>query len=325
MITIKARVQKIITDKLLHEKEYKKYGEEESIGGILYTLLDDPTPLNFDTSNLPFAKPLYTNISCYPVPGEIVDVLLSTSQNHNENPNGEKYYLPPLKLFRSPTSNALPNALDEENNFFKGEYFPDPININPLIPYEGDIMIEGRFGQSIRFGSTIDNTKVSNPNSWSNEGNIGNPITIIRNGQNLNPQIKNGEHTVEDANNDHSSIYLCSNQQLSTFQPASLYDESYGQDIFTETPQNEPNISDNTMDSDIKEDIVLNSADNLPAEELQVINNPIPIKETEYASNDIAETEEQALGPETPISSNELPSNYNIPDNINQGSLNNEF
>ena len=113
MITIKARVQKIITDKLLHEKEYKKYGEEESIGGILYTLLDDPTPLNFDTSNLPFAKPLYTNISCYPVPGEIVDVLLSTSQNHNENPNGEKYYLPPLKLFRSPTSNALPNALDE--------------------------------------------------------------------------------------------------------------------------------------------------------------------------------------------------------------------
>ena len=37
MITRKARVQKVITDKILHESEYKKYGEEESIGGIIYT------------------------------------------------------------------------------------------------------------------------------------------------------------------------------------------------------------------------------------------------------------------------------------------------
>ena len=74
-----------------------------------------------------------------------------------------------------------------------------------------------------------------------------------------------------------------------------------------------------SMDSDIKEDIVLNSVDNLPAEELQVINNPIPIKETEYASNDIAETEKQALSPTTETSIN------NVPDYIDQGSLNNEF
>ena len=93
--------------------------------------------------------------------------------------------------------------------------------------------------------------------------------------------------------------------------------ELYG--AVKETPQNEPNIPDDTMDNNIKQDIVLNSADPLPAQELQVINEPIPIKETEYASNDIAETEKQALSPTTETSIN------NVPDYIDQGSLNNEF
>ena len=320
MITRKARVQKVITDKILHESEYKKYGEEESIGGIIYTFLEDPTPLNFDVSKLTtFAKPLQPNIHIYPVPGEIVNLFISPGPNYNQTGIFDVYYLPPVNINTSPNSSALPDILDVNNTFYQGEYFLDLPNINPLLPYEGDIIMEGRFGQSIRFGSTIDNAKVSNPNKWSNEGSIGNPITIIRNGQGFNPNTKNGEYIVEDIDNDFSSIYLCSKQQLSNFQPASLNDESYGQDIFKETPQNEPNIPDDTMDNNIKQDIVLNSADPLPAQELQVINEPIPIKETEYASNDIAETEKQALSPTTETSIN------NVPDYIDQGSLNNEF
>ena len=45
------------------------------------------------------------------------------------------------------------------------------------------MILQGRFGNSIRFGSTIDRNKVTRKNNWSNEGAIGNPIIIIRNGQ----------------------------------------------------------------------------------------------------------------------------------------------
>ena len=38
------------------------------------------------------------------------------------------------------------------------------------------------------------------------------------------------------------------------------------------------------MDENIKEDVVLRTPSNIPAEELQVINAPIPIKETLFIS-----------------------------------------
>jgi hypothetical protein len=183
-------------------------------------------------------------------------------------------------------------------------------------------MIEGRFGQSIRFGSTIDNTKVSTPNRWSNEGILGDPITIIRNGQAFNPQNENGVHITEDMDEDDSSIYLCSNQQLTDFRPASTYDESYGHDIFKEPPKQEPNISNNRMDSEVKEDVVLTSPSNLPAEELQIIEEPVPIKETDYSSNDIAEKEDQAFSSKDEV---QLGPNQVVPDNITDADLNEEF
>ena len=151
-------------------------------------------------------------------------------------------------------------------------------------------MIEGRFGQSIRFGSTIDNSKVTKPNRWSNEGNLGNPITIIRNGQTTPPDNFNGDRILEDIDQDPSSIYLCSKQQLSNFQPASLYDESYGQDIFKEIQKEEPEISDNEMSSSTIEDKELNSTPNLPAEELQIVQEDL--QDTPYSYYDIAGTEE---------------------------------
>ena len=284
-----ARVQEIITDKELQEKFYNLYGKENSIGSILFTYLDEPTPIDFDPSNCKVAKPLNYNISHYPVAGELVHILIEPNAKYNQNGSKDYYYQAPLSIYQLPNSDAYPNSLDENDEFYKGQYFPELNNIKPLLPYEGDIMIEGRFGQSIRFGSTIDNTKVTKPNRWSNEGNIGNPITIIRNGQYNDPNVENGERILENIDEDNSSIYLCSSQQLSNFQPASLHDESYGQDIFKEIQKEEPIISDSEMTSDIEEDTELNRASNLPAEELQQLEEPI--EDTPYAYYDISSTE----------------------------------
>ena len=95
------------------------------------------------------------------------------------------YYLPPVNIFGSVNHNALADQLTEEELEAQVEtgldYFKEIENVRPLQPYLGDIMLEGRYGQSIRFGSTISGSRV--PNNWSNEGQAGNPITIIRNGQ----------------------------------------------------------------------------------------------------------------------------------------------
>ena len=307
-----ARVQELITDKVLHKKYYEIYGGENSLGGILFTWLDDPSPLYFNPSNCSFAAPYNYNVSHYPVAGEIVEVTVEINENYNMEGGQSYYYKPPLSIYQLPTSDAYPDSLSgEEVSFYKGKYFPDPSNINPLLPYEGDIMIEGRFGQSIRFGSTVDNEKVTYKNRWSNEGKIGDPITIIRNGQSFNPNISTGDRTIENMDEDPSSIYLCSNQQLTNFTPASLYDESYGADIYVVTRQDEPVISDITMSSDVQEDVELSSADPLPAEELLIVEEVV--KESEpQVYYDIAETEdiEDFIGAEDIV----LGPNYNVPE-----------
>ena len=310
-----ARVCDIITDKNSQEVFYDNYGEEKSIGGIMFNFFEDPSALNGSCNNCHFAFPMDINIGRYPVPGELVFTIIAPHEEYYKNQKEVFYYLLPFSIFQLPTSNAFPDILDENNEFYQGSYFKDKGTVNPLLPYEGDITIEGRFGQSIRFGSTIDNTKVTKPNRWSNEGDLGNPITIIRNGQAFNPNTEGGEKILENVDEDHSSIYLCSSQQLSNFQPASLFDESYGQDIFKEIAKEEVAISDTEMPSSIEEDVELNRASNLPAEELQQLEEPI--EDTPYAYYEVGEDVGEDLNPNINADDIVLPSSYIIPDNQN--------
>jgi hypothetical protein len=92
-----------------------------------------------------------------------------------------------------------------------GDTFQEKLNIKSLQPFEGDIIYEGRWGQSIRFGSTVKDSKIVNP--WSSTNNNGDPITILKNGQHedgKDPWIPQ----VEDINKDKSSIYLTSTQTI---------------------------------------------------------------------------------------------------------------
>jgi hypothetical protein len=115
-----------------------------------------------------------------------------------------------------------------------GEYFQEKLNIKPLLPYEGDTIIEGRFGNSVRFGSTNISDKVKTPNGWSDVGELGDPITIIKNGQSDLSDDKGWIHNIEDISTDASSIYMTSNQQLSNFNPASINQKSFGANLVIE-------------------------------------------------------------------------------------------
>ena len=67
---------------------------------------------------------------------------------------------------------------------------------------------------SVRFGSTAKTDSILYNNNWSNTGENGNPITIIRNGQPTDASEEGYLPIIEDINKDLSSIYLTSNQTI---------------------------------------------------------------------------------------------------------------
>ena len=81
-------------------------------------------------------------------------------------------------------------------------------NIRPLLPYQGDTIIQGRQGNSLRFSTT----SFSSPkNEWSQTGKEYDPITILSNGLAYNTDQ---QYYVEQINKDASSIYLTSTQKI---------------------------------------------------------------------------------------------------------------
>ena len=109
------------------------------------------------------------------------------------------------QVFANNTSNT-DNSVRETKI---GEYF-ESTQINPLKFYEGDKIIQSRFGQSIRFSG------------YNNEENkLAAPTIIIRNRQNDKSieDLKEFEPTEEDIVNDGSSIILSSGEYELPFLP----------------------------------------------------------------------------------------------------------
>lgn len=159
-----------------------------------------------------------------PVIGEIILVCKTinrTRQRRNDNERESWYYISTLNIQSGINNNvALGMSFNqtELNSINTQEYpigstFNEKFVTSPLQLFEGDYVWQGRFGQSIRFGSTISTMPneyyYKSPN-WLGDNN-GDPITIIANGQQNKPQK---EFVVEDINTDNSSIYLTSTQKI---------------------------------------------------------------------------------------------------------------
>lgn len=237
-----ARVTKIILDRIdlndIANSDFAKLGEWGALGCINFSILySDKSSNNTKYSNL-IAKPLFSNIKQYPLVGEIVQIIPGPSDRLNDRKSSQDYYYTlPYNTWNSTHHNAFPDlveyanfTIDNKNTYNQveegatkgnsedyqeyplGKTFKEKSNIKDLLPFEGDVLVEGRWGQSIRFGSTV--TEKSNANSWSKNGTDGDPITIIRNNQG-NQSVQEGYvPTVENINIDGSSIYLTYNQSI---------------------------------------------------------------------------------------------------------------
>lgn len=185
--------------------EWDKLGKSEALGAIKYRLLEldqdeeDPTAL-------PVAFPLVNDFKKLPLKNEIVLIQTAPGNQLNDtNLNVKTYYHTIVNLWNHPNHGGYPNDTDKELDLGEGiEELPE---VNPLQPYPGDIILDGRQGQSIRMGGFT-----SPKNTLTNSSNNGKPFTLLSNGQ------KNADNPfdpiVEDINEDASSIYLVSDHQV---------------------------------------------------------------------------------------------------------------
>jgi len=88
-----------------------------------------------------------------------------------------------------------------------GDYVPNKF-IAPLVAFEGDRIIQGRWGNSIRFGNTSNGSE--DFSFWNGGGADGDPIIIISNGFENQDAISR----TEDLNDGSSNIVLSSAQEL---------------------------------------------------------------------------------------------------------------
>ena len=309
MSQVAVRVKDIILN--IEHPQAINFGGYDAIGTIFFTKLDDNTPLEQTWTNINnTARPIFSFLKNYPLKNEIVLIMSSYDKNIYNTGGFTNYYFPNLNIWNHPHHNALPttkgisddaskrdykqteNGLavrqieDEGTNIDLGDYFKEQTKIKPLLPYEGDTIIEGRFGNSIRFGSTNIGESIleENKNRWSDNSTVGDPILIIRNGQLEETDGKGWVHSIEDIDDDASSIYLTSNQKLDKFIPASIYQKSFGANL-----KQSENI--NTLLTDPPLNIISEpeiEEQEISDEEEPILNSPPPVVKEEIVSENVA-------------------------------------
>jgi len=215
------------------------YNNPTDIGNIKYQLIQGVQDRTSQAGGNPIAKPISSAMKQLPVEGEMVILIPGPSLKQNENRGQQDYYyLNPFNIWNASHHNAFPDLGDvteysnqnqrtydqslglnqpsnlsvtQSGNYPLNPQFNELPNIKALRPFIGDLTVEGRWGNSIRFGSTTADRRLNN---WSSTGSIGNPITIIRNGQGRQLDPTAWVPTVEDINRDPSSIYLTQGQKI---------------------------------------------------------------------------------------------------------------
>jgi hypothetical protein len=191
---------------------------------------------------LPWANPMDSTIQEYPLKGELVTIFRvrnaffytrKVAIAHRIQENGFLNLNNQLKnRYAKTLKNLIKQNVELSVDKHKfGDYYKPDSRVRPLKHFEGDVIIQGRMGQSIRFGSSA-----IQPNSPGLAPNI-----ILRAGQAKNFETTrctaDSVHglTLEDINNDASSIWMVSDQAL-PFEPITKLASSFNRS-FTNTPQ----------------------------------------------------------------------------------------
>ena len=215
----------------------------QSIGQIRYSQSSD---LSIPPEQLPKANPFDKIFNSLPIKNEQVEIYEGEKGNFyyrrigtDDNPTQTAFINANVKNFspekdEKQTTNSYQaveqtGITDTNQDASKapgeyGKYYQPQVGIHRLKLYEGDTLIESRFGQSIRF-SAYNNTA----GGTDENGNIKPafaPTLIIRNKEaSENNKKERGVSVEEDVNRDGSIIAMTSGQHQSGFIPGTVDDK----------------------------------------------------------------------------------------------------
>ena len=204
-----------------------------AVGAVKFRTADS----KLDDASLPIAYPIDKAFKHLPIKNELVEIydagdsislyrrisvgvnpsvsaspdsISNANQKETEESNTSGTY---SNVSQTGIARSSQNSSDEYNGF--GNYYLPQSNIHNLKLYEGDTLIESRFGQSIRFSGFNNSTKVFSP------------TLIIRNGETSvkSSNIPDTSVVEEDINRDGSTIAMTSDKYQLSFQPGTVDDK----------------------------------------------------------------------------------------------------
>lgn len=213
-----------VNDDILKDLEVPDELKPKYIGAIQYRLNNSPNKPN---ESLPLALPYDKTSVSLPTVNETVRLIntegggfsyqrVTASPTPNFNA-GYDEITSSQKIEKAANTNTAANyskvqstgitktsGISDDSDLSKlGKYFEPQLEIHKLRLYEGDYLIESRFGQSIRFSG------------YNNSDNIFSPTLIIRNGESGESLSSGfGNSTEEDINKDGNIIFLGSGDRL---------------------------------------------------------------------------------------------------------------
>jgi len=240
---------------------FNNSGGWAGVGSIKFQQLDiSVTPSSKNEESTTFAKPITGQLKNYPLVNELVLIFRGPSTKQTQITNTKNfYYINTVAIWGNQHINAYPDSyftntdlapsMNKSNdeilagstnknttqtttiplNGNSGGTFEEKGNIHPILPFAGDNIFEGRFGNSIRLGNTSKTGGLQN--NWSSTGENGSPITILKNGQPSSGSSKGFEPIVEDINTDPTSIYLTSTQKIPIEVASSKQDSGEGSTV----------------------------------------------------------------------------------------------
>lgn len=193
-----ARVVDVILDDA--HPRFSEFGASVAINGVFFRKINtyaDET----DEATLLFAYQGNSNFKQVPLIGEIVTLQRAPSVEGAsvEGLGKTKFYWTSIvPVWNNPHHNTAPDPNFPDTEF--GEEFEERGDTNPIQPFAGDVILEGRYANSMRLTGTV--TEHS-PDVL--EGDNGKAATILSNGR----LPGDGESNVlENINDDAASIYL---------------------------------------------------------------------------------------------------------------------
>jgi hypothetical protein len=184
------------------------------------------------------AKPLNTSYIRVPLVGEVVLILKAPSSYASAMRNTtDTYYIDIVSLQSSIHHNGLPTSVDKSVTLSKASgnattyneaasgntqkpsqpkidpNFTENPAVKPLQPYIGDVLLSGRYGNSLRFSTTPKSGKFTVKQKWS-KGDPAAPITIFRNSKQVGGGGKINNFVTEDFKKDDNVIVMASGQLI---------------------------------------------------------------------------------------------------------------